>query len=272
MEFVAGNIVRVARGARSYAAKPVLGRVRGFWELQWIVSGKARPTDLNQQVSAVNSPCLYISHPDSTHGWTDDPDGTSEIAVLHFRTAPAELLTVVKPTKTFPLALGAGDLRLHFQLLDEACDLQEARDLSWRLKFDQILLEVTLLAIKRAGAVVVDPAPADRVKQALHWFEENIGDNPSADDVAKAAGVTRGHLRRLFLEAGLNAPKLEFSRRRIALAQRCLVEGWKLERIAAYLGFSEASALSRSFSEVCGLSPRRWLITSPERARPRELS
>ena len=119
--------------------------------------------------------------------------------------------------------------------------------------------------------MAVAEGPVDRVKAALQWYEENVGDNPSADDVAKAVGVTRGHLRRMFLEAGMNAPKVEFSRLRMTVAQRCLIAGWKLERIAGYLGFSEASALSRSFLAVCGRSPRRWLAESPERARAGEL-
>ena len=191
--------------------------------------------------------------------------------MLHFRSAPAELLAVVKPAKTFVVSLRASELKRHRKLLDVACGLHEAGDPRWRVKFEQILLEVTLLVMARAGPVVVDERPVDRVKQALQWYEENIGDNPSADAVAKAVGVTRGHLRRLFLEAGMNGPKAEFARLRMAVAQRCLIAGWKLERIAAYLGFSEASALSRSFLAVCGRSPRRWLAESPERARPGEL-
>ncbi|MEY4487498.1 MAG: hypothetical protein RIQ79_6, partial [Verrucomicrobiota bacterium] len=111
----------------------------------------------------------------------------------------------------------------------------------------------------------------DRVKQALQWFEENLGNNPSIDEVAKVVGVTRGHLRRLFIEAGMNAPKVEFARLQMAMAQRCLIAGWKLEQIAAYLGFSEGSALSRSFLSVCRRSPQRWLAECPERARSGEL-
>lgn len=65
----------------------------------------------------------------------------------------------------------------------------------------------------------------DRVKAALRWYEENVEGNPSADDVAKAVGVTRGHLRRMFIEAGMSAPKTEFARLRMAVAQRCLISG-----------------------------------------------
>ena len=272
MEFVAGNVVRVAQGTRKYGVKPVFPLPRGFWELEWVFEGGARLVNATCNIPEAGAPCLYISHPDSPHGWTDEGSGESEIFVLHFRTAPAELLAVVKPAKTFAVPLKAAELKRHRKLLDEACASHAAKEPSWRIKFEQILLEATLLAMKRAGPSVRDEGPADRVAQALHWFEENIGDNPSADDVAKAVGDTRGHLRRLFIESGRNAPKVEFSRLRMAVAQRCLTAGWKLDQIAGYLGFSEASALSRSFWAVCGRSPRRWLADSPERARPRELT
>jgi transcriptional regulator GlxA family with amidase domain len=99
----------------------------------------------------------------------------------------------------------------------------------------------------------------DRVERALHWFEENIGENPATEDMARAAGVSLAHLRRLFAAAGKDSPKAECTRLRMALARRCLRDGWKLERIASYLGYSEASAFSRAFSESCGSSPREWL-------------
>lgn len=272
MKFVAGNVVRVAHGTRKYGQKPVDPLPRGFWELEWMFEGGARLVNPTGDLPVVKAPCLYVSHPDSPHGWTDEGAAKSEVFVLHFRSVPAELLAVVKPAKTFVLPLTRVELRKHRKWLDEACVRHEAGDRCWRIKFEQILMEVTLLVAERAGTVVVDMQPVDRVTQALQWYEDNIGDNPSADDVARAVGVTRGHMRRLFLEAGKNAPKVEFARLQMALAQRCLIQGWKLERIASYLGFSEASALSRSFLSVCGRSPRRWLAESPERARAGELT
>lgn len=271
MNFVTGNVARVAHGRRTYGLKPVFPLPRGFWELEWIFEGGAHPTNATSGITVGKTPCLYVSHPDSPHGWTDDGAGQSEVYVLHFRSAPEELVAVVKPAKTFVMPLKPAELRRHRRLLDEAGGLHAAKDPSWRVKFEQILLEVTLMVMERAGPAAVPEWPADRVKAALQWYEENLGDNPSADDVAKAVGVTRGHLRRMFLAAGRNAPKVEFARLRMAAAQRCLIAGWKLDRIASYLGFSEASALSRSFLAVCGRSPRRWLAESPERARAGEL-
>jgi AraC-like DNA-binding protein len=272
MDFIAGNVARVAHGSRTYGLKPVFPLARSFWELEWVFEGNARQTNVTSETPVGNAPCLYVSHPDSPHGWTDEGTAKSQVFVLHFRSAPAELLAVVKPAKTFVMPLKSTEVRRHRKWLDAACRLHADGDPRWRIHFEQILLAVTLEVMERAGPVACADGPADRVKAALQWYEENIGDNPSADDVAKAVGVTRGHLRRMFLDAGRNAPKMEFARLRMTVAQRCLIAGWKLDRIATYLGFSEASALSRSFLAVCGRSPRRWLAESPERARPGELT
>ncbi|MEY4489585.1 MAG: hypothetical protein RIQ79_2093, partial [Verrucomicrobiota bacterium] len=198
MQFVAGNVVRVAQGERFFGLRPVFGAPRNFWELVWIFSGSARQRYATSDTAMGKVPCLYVSHPDSCHGWTDDGDGRSEVFVLHFRSVPAELQVAVGKAKTFIMSLKAAELRKHRLLLAEASALHATNDPVWRVKFEQILLDVTVMVMERAGPVVVVEASVDRVKQALQWFEENLGNNPSIDEVAKVVGVTRGHLRRLF--------------------------------------------------------------------------
>lgn len=257
-----------------YGLRPVLGRPRGFWELQWVFSGTARPSGLAEPLPVAKGPRLYVSHPESCHGWTDDGAAHSEVFVLHFRVVPGELAELVKPAR--PLAIDLRDQE-HRQLaarLGEAWEMSRAGDARLGLKLEQILVEVSLLVLGRAAPTAAKGLLASRVEHALYWFEENIGENPSVDDVARAVGVSAAHLRRLFVEAGRDAPRAELAKLRMAAAQRCLREGWKLERVAEFLGFSEASAFSRAFSAVCRLSPRKWLarenarLTRPGQGRP----
>lgn len=257
------NLAYHGRGNRTYGLRPVFGRARGFWELQWVFAGGARPCRADRRVFPGRPPCLYLSHPDSPHGWTDDGANASEVAVLHFRTVPAELVARVKATETLIVELREAEPRQHLARLAEIWAMLENEDGRVGLKLAQVLIEVTLLVLGREAA----PAPLrggvrDRVAEALHWFEENLCENPSADAVARAVGVSPAHLRRLFAEAGRAAPREEMARLRMAAARRCLREGWKLEKIAAHLGFSEASAFSRAFSATCGESPRKWLATA----------
>ena len=259
MVHAAENLAYLARGTRTYGLRPVLGRPRGYWELQGILEGRARPSGLAPEVAAGKAPCLYVFHPDSPHGWTDEGASPAEVFVLHFRSVPAELAAGVKPAKPLIVELSAQERRQLSSRLDELGEMTRTGDARRALKLDQILIETTLLALGRAAPAIARDNPASRVGNALHWFEENLGENPSVDDVARAAGVSPAHLRRLFAEAGRGSPRAEIARLRMAAAQRCLGQGWKLERIAHFLGFSEASAFSRAFAATVGLSPRKWL-------------
>lgn len=262
MPMTTDNLAYIGRGTRAYGLRPVIGRARGYWEFEWIFSGRARPNPASSNITT-EAPYLCVSHPDSPHGWTDDAANVSEVAVLHFHRVPGELVALVKPAESRIQPLSESEHRQVSARLNEIWEMHRAGDGRLALKLMQILAEVTLLIMDRSTAPAMRLHKGDRVARALHWFEENIGENPSAEQVAEAVGVSLAHLRRLFAEAGQGSPRQEMARLRMQAAQRCLRAGWKLERIARYLGFSEASVLSRAFSGVCGESPRQWLVRNP---------
>lgn len=265
----AANLTYLARGRRNYGLRPVLGgQPRGRWELQWILRGRARPFRANEEPVATEGPCLHVSHPDSPHGWTDETAGESEVFVLQFKSIPEELAARVKPAKTLTIPLREEERRTLQTRLNEVWEMSRAGDSRLGLKLDQTLVETALLALGRSAPETRRGPMADRVERALHWLGENLGENPSIAAAARAAGVSAAHLRRLFAEAGRDTPHAELARLRMLAARRCLREGWKLERVAAYLGFSEASAFSRAFSAECGMSPRKWLAADRESERP----
>jgi len=255
----ATNLAYIGHGTRNYGLRPIFGRPRGFWELQWVLRGAARPDNLEAREARAAGPRLYVSHPDSPHGWTDEGARSAEVFVLHFRVVPEELAAAVNPAKTLIVDLDESECRQQRGRLEEIRQAHGGQEPRLALKLEQILVEVALLVLDRVDPGQGAGRAADRIEQALHWYEENIGEHPSAAEVARAVGVSPAHLRRLFAAAGKRPPKTEFTRLRIAVASRCLREGWKLERIAGYLGYSEASAFSRAFSAASGQSPRAWL-------------
>lgn len=252
------NLAYLARGGRDYAARPVVGWARGVWELQWIFRGEAVPLRGDTRVEEGRAPRLFISHPGSRHGWTDTPGRHSEVFVVHARAVPAELAAGVKPAETLIVCLSEREHRAQAARLEELWELWRAGDVRLGLKLEQVLVEVALLVLGRRAPAAPVLSAGSRVERALHWFAENLAENPAVEDVARAAGVSAAHLRRLFAEAGRASPRAELARLRMEAARRCLAEGWKLERVAALLGFSEASAFSRAFSAECGCSPRQW--------------
>jgi AraC-like DNA-binding protein len=263
---VVDNLARMARGPRDYRLRPVICRARGFWELQWIFQGGAHPHTATGREYWAKTPGLYLHHPDSTHGWTADEGAeASEVFVLHFRTIPAELAMRMTLTKPLIIELGASEFRRQKARLDELWRMKETADVRLGLKLGQMLIEVALQVLGRPVLADKGDPQETRVEQALHWFAENVGENPTADAVARAVGVSPPHLRRLFAAAGRAAPREELARIKMEAAQRCLLDGWRLERIAQYLGFSEASAFSRAFTGVCGVAPTEWLARAGQK-------
>ncbi|MEY4489840.1 MAG: hypothetical protein RIQ79_2348 [Verrucomicrobiota bacterium] len=244
-----------------YGRRPILARARTYWELQWIFTGSPWQCGLEGGELPAKSPCLFISHPDSPHGWADEGVRQSEVFVLHFRAIPEELAGLVKPAKSLILDLSEGEHRQVLARLNEVWELSRGEDARLGLKLGQVLIEVALLVLGREVPSGPRGYAQNRVENALHWFAENIGEHPTVEEVARAVGMSSAHLRRIFAEAGRDAPRTEFAKLQMAAAQRCMSEGWKLERVAAFLGFSEASAFSRAFAASCGCSPRKWLAT-----------
>ncbi len=253
------NLAYSGHGVRTYGLKPVLARPRGYWELQWILTGSPRYTLSGRVAQIVAAPALCISPPDSEHGWADDANRHCTIAVLHFRALPPELTAHASPGTPLTIKLQPDELRRHSQLLDQVWAMQARRHPGLGLKLDQIVSEVGLFLIERQQPSLPAATHSDRVARALHWFEENIGEQPDACAVARATGVSAAHLRRLFARAGRSAPREELARLRILAAQRGLCAGWSQDKVATYLGYSDVSAFSRAFKKTTKLPPAKWL-------------
>lgn len=253
------NLLYIARGVRTYGSKPVAGWPRGRWEFEFILKGRARPTGVQSPIPETAKPYLYISHPDSPHGWTDEQDGYSEIFVVQFQEVPPELAERADPTKPIMIELEESERRRFTARLEEVWESSQTSSAYASLKVQQLLVEMALLAVGRSGSGEQRSVPADKVFRALNWFEENIGENPSVEAAAEAVGVSAAHLRRLFVAAGKRSPQAELTRLRLEAAQRCLLAGWTQEAITQFLGFSEVSAFARAFRHGCGHPPRAWL-------------
>lgn len=254
----ARNLAYMSRGQRSYGQKPIIARARGVWEIQFILSGRARPTGVDCRITSGPGPRLYISPPDSSHGWTDDGDAASEVFVLHFRDLPDELRDCVTPAKPTLVEMSHKEYKALVPNLESVWKESALKNLPASLLVQRLMIEIVQLAVTRLDPTAIGPAAIDVTNRALGWLEENIGERPDVADVARAVGVSPSHLRRLFAVAGKPSPKSELTRLRIEAAQRCLRSHWKQEAIAQFLGYSDISAFARAFRSVCGMPPRVW--------------
>lgn len=253
------NMTYLAAGVRSYGLRPVLGRPRGRWEFQFVWSGRARPTGVECVVCSEEQARLYVSHPDSPHGWTDERDGVSEVFVVQFLEVPDELAGHVRRTKPLIVELEKSVRERMSRRLAEVRRATSAGDVRASLGLQQLLVELTALALSGSVDQAWKAESSDKVARAMNWFEENLAGAPSVEAAARAAGVSAAHLRRLFAEAGRPSPQAELVRLRMDAAKRCLLDGWTQKAVAEFLGFSETGAFARAFRDQGGLPPGAWL-------------
>ncbi|MFH1497556.1 MAG: AraC family transcriptional regulator [Verrucomicrobiota bacterium] len=253
------NRVYLNSGRRMYGRLPVLGRARGYWEFQLVFKGGARPSGVAAGDFDPARARIYVSHPDSEHGWTDDPDGVSEVFVLHFVEVPDELAVSVGPERPLVVELDEAEADRIARRLAEVPRDSGGDSVLASLVVQGLLVELSVLAISGAGRESPLAVPPDRVARALHWMEENVsGGSATVKGAAQSVGVSVAHLRRLFAESGRASPRRELLGVRVAAAQRCLRAGWRQKQIATFLGFSEVGAFSRAFTDYVGVSPGRW--------------
>ncbi|MFA6961412.1 MAG: AraC family transcriptional regulator [Opitutaceae bacterium] len=255
----ARNLAYISRGKRTYGRKPIAARARGYWEIEFILSGQAQPNGVPCDLALGSGHRLYISPPDSSHGWTDKEGGVSEVFVLHFRDAPDELRDCAPPARPTLVEISKKDYQDLSPSLEAVWNDSAAKTPRASLQVQQLLIEITRLAIIRLNPSVVSTDAIDVVQKTLNWLEQNIGEQPDVSDAAKAVGISPSHLRRLFAAAGKPSPKSELTRLRIEAAQRCLHSHWTQEAITQYLGYSDVSAFARAFRAICGMPPKAWM-------------
>ncbi|WP_299417470.1 GlxA family transcriptional regulator [uncultured Sulfitobacter sp.] len=96
----------------------------------------------------------------------------------------------------------------------------------------------------------------DMVRQAVELFSENIEDPINIADVANIVGVSARQLERLFFKATGKTPFQYYRFLRMHKARQLLHYSKEtLPQIALAVGCSTPSSMSRSYTEVFGISP-----------------
>ena len=86
--------------------------------------------------------------------------------------------------------------------------------------------------------------------------------------MAERAGMSRSAFAARFRELVGQAPAAYLADWRLSLAQEQLRLGRSIKQIADQLGYANASALSRVFTQRVGRSPRAWRQSLAEQVDP----
>jgi AraC-like DNA-binding protein len=142
---------------------------------------------------------------------------------------------------------------LHLALTSDGAPLErEAR-----------FLQVCALLITRY-AEIRPPEPAvgqerPAVQQVRHYLDEHFAQPVSLAELALLVGLSPYYVHRVFeREVGM-PPHAYLESVRIREAQRLLAQGEPIAQVAAELGFSDQSHLTRRFTRLLGITPGHYL-------------
>jgi AraC-like DNA-binding protein len=202
---------------------------------------------------------LMAFNPDDPHDGHAAARGGFTYAMLHLGTdLVADILAdahggrVGLPLFTDPVVddrpLAARLRRLNAQLLDGAT----------RLEAQELVMGAVLAMVQRhASRRLAAPTPPEggallRVRDLLH---DCLADDLSADDLARAVGLSRFQLYRQFRERYGLAPSAYLRQVRLREARGRLAAGAAIAEVAFATGFADQSHLTRWFRRSYGITP-----------------
>jgi len=101
------------------------------------------------------------------------------------------------------------------------------------------------------------------ISSAQTWISLHYQEPISVNDIAKAAGITRQYLARLFRKHSIESPAAYMWHYRVSKAKALINEtGLSLDEIADSTGFQSAFHLSRKIKEEYGISPKKMRDSS----------
>ncbi len=131
---------------------------------------------------------------------------------------------------------------------------------AWALEREMLLADW----LRDAGGVPERAEPARRARRdralrsASELLQDELAANVTLDELARAAGVSRHRLSRLF-RAAYGMPPHRFAlAHRIAAARRMLERGVPVAEVAQATGFFDQSHLHRHFRRTLGMTPARY--------------
>jgi AraC-like DNA-binding protein len=254
-------------GVTHFAAQPGRGFLHVLRSGEMALTHRARSGAPRRIV--LREPSLMLYPRPQAHDFHNAPEEGSDFvcAAVDFDGGPSHpLLQALPPLVVLPLARVDGlaqSLALLFAETDRVrCG---ARLLADRL-FEVVLIQLLRWLLDHpdeAGipAGLITGLAEPRLARALSALHEHPGHAWSLERMAQRAGMSRSAFAAGFKSAVGQTPADYLAHWRLALAQAQLRQGRSLKAIADELGYANASALSRLFTQKIGVSPRRWMTS-----------
>jgi len=201
------------------------------------------------------------------HEFHNPPQDGSDFtcATLHFDGGNRHpLVRALPPLIALPLARVDGLEQALALLFAETEQVRCGQRLLADRLFEVVLIQLLRWLIDHADEAgvqvgVMAGLSEPRLARALTAMHEAPGEPWTLAALAARAGMSRSAFAAAFKDVVGQPPADYLADWRLTLAQARLQEGLAVKTIAAELGYANASALSRVFSQKMGASPRQWL-------------
>ncbi|MCZ7647738.1 MAG: helix-turn-helix domain-containing protein [Planctomycetota bacterium] len=232
------------------------------YEFLWVLEGRVR-VKLDDWTSPLEPGSVVLARDGMVDYYDWDPDRQTRCVYMHFYFEPVAELA--PPPAEWPKVRHLPDGDVIRPLIQHVMWMLDARREAGREQLQQAMR--LLLTAYLTGDVHTRAETARELPEPVHLafrfmrqrFARDELEALSLPELAKAAGVSEGHLCRLFRQAVGCGPLKALRLMRVDRAATILAESnLKVREVAALTGFENAFHFSRCFKEAFNVSPRAY--------------
>lgn len=166
-----------------------------------------------------------------------------------------------------PLANAPGMKAILDVFFDEAFHAKQGQSAALR-RLAELVLILTIRHALEKGMLqsgMMSGLADVRLSKAIQAIHERPAEAWTLHSMAETAGMSRARFAHHFLQVVGAPPGDYLNQWRISIAQSLLLQGKPMGVIADEVGYSSATALTRTFTARVGLSPTAWLASRTQR-------
>jgi len=250
------DLLYLAWGRRFYGQSPIPVSRHPGWH--YVLVSRGNPTLVLERGSDALSPGDFlVIEPECASGWTDDPDGVSELHVWIWRTGPrcSECTTAPGTYRLWTI-----DTRLQHKLeqFHALCRHEVERpDGLTKLALEQLHLAIDITVARLVKRKSPPPEPSVRMELAVRWMAQNLAESNPVSALCEYLQISPATLARMFQTHHHESPAIYHQRLKMTRAQELLeTNRFSIKEIAYALGYKHPNDFSRAFKRFVGRSPR----------------